>query len=76
MKFRKRLKEKHQNRQSNDQDSSDDDSIEMDTTLHFPSYIENNYVMNPLIELYLSLEGEEMTLDKTEEEIVEKIKVN
>jgi hypothetical protein len=76
VKFRKRLKEKHQNRQSNDQDSSDDDSIEMDTTLHFPSYIENNYVMNPLIELYLSLEGEEMTLDKTEEEIVEKIKVN
>lgn len=48
----------------------------MDTTLHFPSYIDHNYVMNPLIELYLSLEGEEMMLDKTEEEIVEKIKVN
>jgi hypothetical protein len=68
------VKENHRTHQS-DQDSSDDGSCEMDTVLHFPSYIENNYVMNPIIELYMTLEGETMTLDKTEEEIVDKIEV-
>jgi len=38
-----------------------------------PSFVENNYVMNPIIGLYLKIEKDQMYLDKTKEDVISQI---
>ena len=71
-KFRERLKERHIRRRP-EEDSSDTEEQVLETELKLPIFIENNYVMNPIICLYLKLERDNMYLDKTEDDIVTEI---
>ena len=64
--FRKRLKEKHQKSRLTEVDSSDEEE-QMDTVLHMPSFIENNHVMNPIIELKLTLDGDQFGIENADQ---------
>lgn len=46
---------------------------DLENELILPSFVTNNYIMNPILSLDLLLEGEELMLDKSEDEIVSEI---
>lgn len=68
-KFRDRLKEKHQ-RNKNITISSMDEIEELDSVLHLPSFINNDYVLNPVFSLNLVLADTKLYFDKNEDDIV------
>lgn len=47
-----------------------DETIEFDAELKIPEFISNDLVFNPIIELFLIIDNQVLTLDKSESDIV------
>lgn len=47
-----------------------DEIIEFDSELKIPEFISNDLVFNPIIELFLIIDNQILTLDKSENDIV------
>lgn len=72
-KFRERLKEAHQRQIPSHERSISGESTTLNSELLLPDFIQNNFVMNPIIGLKLIIKKEEMYFDQTKEEVVFKV---
>ena len=68
-KFKQRLREKHQ-RKHDIQELISEESQQFETELILPAFINNDYVLNPVFSLNLTIKETELKIEQEEDEIV------